>query len=539
METANPPTSAPGSSRVPEDSLLAPRALFWAAFATSVALRAVYLLDPSRVDLATFPMFLSDEGASGLMARHILQGTERPVFYYGGYYHGALDAYIAALSFRLFGESLFSLRLVPSLFSIACIPLAFFLGRRIGGTRAGLLAGALAALPSNYVFEWGTLALCSYCGYVAYVLLCGLLTAKALERGSPARLGVLGLVSGLATWSNQLQLAYLAVSGAALHFWGSLDRKKKGLLLAAFLVGVSPLLYGNVIHPLATVRQLGRKAYFSLTLAKRYAAEDESERSYRSYPLLQVLGAQPTRDGKFSLPGSLGAVVLSMGFLGTGVSLWRRRRRSGFPRAELLVFGLAFAALFLGLPGWTLQPIGRYQLPLYPLLAILTACWLVRSAPRLAIPVTLFVLLVRAGTLAFPPPHPQRTPIEKVIAVLLRHDLHEGYSAGQMYHVSFRSGEAIALVDLGHSRYAAYEERVENAGRIFYLFREDQVTKPAHQVFLSKLAAREVRYRVLRLGEYHILHDFEPRSAIDRTFLAEVRAEFRRRKRSAAASDAA
>src|SRR5215469_18513796 len=53
----------------------------------------------------------SDEGTMGLMALHIAYHGEFPVFFYGQYYMGALEAYIGALLFHLLGPSLFSLRL--------------------------------------------------------------------------------------------------------------------------------------------------------------------------------------------------------------------------------------------------------------------------------------------------------------------------------------------------------------------------------------------------------------------------------------------
>ena len=45
----------------------------------------------------------SDEVLPGLMARHILLEGERPVFFYGQHYFGALEAYAIAALFAVFG----------------------------------------------------------------------------------------------------------------------------------------------------------------------------------------------------------------------------------------------------------------------------------------------------------------------------------------------------------------------------------------------------------------------------------------------------
>src|SRR5947209_16129199 len=57
-----------------------------------------------------WPQTDSDEGTMGLMALHIAYRGEHPIFFYGQGYMGSFEAYFAALLFRLFGSSLFTLR---------------------------------------------------------------------------------------------------------------------------------------------------------------------------------------------------------------------------------------------------------------------------------------------------------------------------------------------------------------------------------------------------------------------------------------------
>ena len=82
------------------------RPLRWAALAAILALGFALRLNLSlKAFFSTF-----DTSTVGLMGIHILEG-ERPLFYYGQNYMGALEAYVAAVMFALFGVSTTSLSL--------------------------------------------------------------------------------------------------------------------------------------------------------------------------------------------------------------------------------------------------------------------------------------------------------------------------------------------------------------------------------------------------------------------------------------------
>ncbi|RMF23181.1 MAG: hypothetical protein D6760_05960, partial [Deltaproteobacteria bacterium] len=88
------------------------RRWFAVALLAGVAFRIVLLLNYDLVNGGEVDVYLADEGVVGLMGKHILEGRSLPVFFYGQHYLGALEAYLAALSFAIFGVSITSLRLV-------------------------------------------------------------------------------------------------------------------------------------------------------------------------------------------------------------------------------------------------------------------------------------------------------------------------------------------------------------------------------------------------------------------------------------------
>ncbi|MFQ5667576.1 MAG: hypothetical protein ACE5I7_14285, partial [Candidatus Binatia bacterium] len=120
----------------------------------SLALRILYLTHPWRIDVSEPRAFLAAEGLMGLMARHIVEGA-RPLFFYGQYYLGTFEAYVAAGLFAVAGSSMTTLRLVPTAFALSWIPLTGIMASKLYGRRAGCLAAALIALPSPFAFEWG------------------------------------------------------------------------------------------------------------------------------------------------------------------------------------------------------------------------------------------------------------------------------------------------------------------------------------------------------------------------------------------------
>ncbi|HVB26163.1 MAG TPA: hypothetical protein VNG51_29760 [Ktedonobacteraceae bacterium] len=89
------------------------------------------------LDAFNWPVTTSDEGSMGLMAIHIAYHGELPLVLYGQSYMGSMEAYLGSVFFRIFGISLFSLRLgvillftlfLVSMYLLTCAP---FSARRL------------------------------------------------------------------------------------------------------------------------------------------------------------------------------------------------------------------------------------------------------------------------------------------------------------------------------------------------------------------------------------------------------------------------
>jgi hypothetical protein len=510
---------------------------FWlcvTAGVVSVVLRALYLTQPWRIDLSVPRAYVATEGLMGIRALHILAGA-RPVFLVdGAYFHGSFEAYVTAVAFQLFGASMTVLRLVPTLLAMGWVVLTGLLAARLYGKRAGYLAAALMALPAQFVFEWGCTAWSGYARIM--LLLIGMyLLVLLLGRVTARRIGALGFVAGISLWETLLSLGSLAVYALALLTWVRPTRRQWALLLIAGAIGVAPLIYGNVQHPLASVRALGARVRLSLVWHRGFAQLPEEEEGqvhfFQSTPLFQVLGAQPRHDGRWSMTGSASALFLAIGTVGGAWMSYRRRRQNPFAfRCGMLLLACVAMGLMSGISGFYGEPVARYSIPLYPAACVLAAGWLVYAWPRSAVPVVALLAVANAVQLAAPIHGEARTPTPAIIDALLAHGLSRGFGADNMYDLVFDSGERVIIQPIEWTWIQRYGDIVLASDRLFYLYRDDQEHKVSYQVFMSYLADRGIQYRRFDVGEYHVLYDFEPAGSINAHAIAEMRSKIRQHK---------
>lgn len=201
--------------------------------------------------LAGWPGTDSDDATMGLMARHIQSHGEFPIFFWGQAYMGALEAYVAAFFFALFGASVATLKLSLILLYALFLLVMYFLLKLLFSQRWALVGLVFLSLSSPAVLY---LLLNAYGGYLETLLFGALLilvTCHLLRAGSPPgrpRLrrwllfAAWGLVAGLGIYSDLLIAPFVLFTGLALILLVRRDLlSRAGLLLClCFLLGVSP-----------------------------------------------------------------------------------------------------------------------------------------------------------------------------------------------------------------------------------------------------------------------------------------------------------
>jgi 4-amino-4-deoxy-L-arabinose transferase-like glycosyltransferase len=364
--------------------LLAHRGL-WLALCLGLMLKVTLLVTRSVT-------FNGDEAVLALMARHILQG-ERPIFFYGQSYMGALDAYLIALSFLIWGQSVLAVRLVQIVLYTGVLVTTYALAYRLNQDRfAATAAALLIAIPTVLFSTYTTATLGDYVetlllGNLILLIVWGILSG---ERYSGGWWLVAGWLAGLGWWS--MSLIVTAVAPLALlgmwHFRRKMPWGRVGLLMLGFMAGALPWLMAVLSDPAAILAEVsGLRLNAALS---EYASAGPFIRmlSLVAFNIPSLFGLRP--------PWSLEWIALPVGVpvaMFYLFVLWRAVQRvlsgveAGSPRLPLtsLLGGFAvLGGLMLATPFGS-DPTGRYLLPLYPLLAILVGDWLGRARQGLEI----------------------------------------------------------------------------------------------------------------------------------------------------------
>ena len=206
-----------------------------------------------------WPHSNADEGTMGLMAMHILNKGEHPIFFYGQNYMGTLEAYLGSAFFYLFGVSVFSLRLGPVLFFSLFLVNMYLLTSLLYTKKFALITLIILTLGSSIMLDTELVALGGYPELLFFGSLSLLLSswlALSHDQYAPPRKKLLrllvyicwGLVGGLGFWSDFLMLGFILLSGLflLLFCWKELLKGAVLFLVLGLAIGAFPLIVYNL-----------------------------------------------------------------------------------------------------------------------------------------------------------------------------------------------------------------------------------------------------------------------------------------------------
>jgi hypothetical protein len=307
------------------------------------------------------PLTNSDEGTIGIMALHIAYRGERPIFFYGQYYMGAFEAYVAAALFHLFGPSLFTLRLGLVLMFTGFLVSTYLLTRWLYTKTWALLVLLLLGLGSSYVLARELSAIGGYpetllLGSLSCLLVCWLV--RTYNPALPFRkrawrfpaYACWGLVAGLGLWSDLLIIPFVFMPGLLLLVvcWRELLQVVATLCtLLGLGVGAYPLIAYNLTaapgkDSLTTL--LGLHGSSGSFLAKANLIKELTGTVQVSIPMmtgnpfcpvteLPFLGASSPRSLQCTLAHGVWGFgylfIFALAFCLVGWTLWRLVRRRG------------------------------------------------------------------------------------------------------------------------------------------------------------------------------------------------------------------
>jgi hypothetical protein len=201
----------------------------------------------------------SDQAIVCLMANHILERGEHPIFYYGSAYAGSLEPHYVAGVFALFGKSPASYRVATGGLVLLMLIGVYAIARQAFGSLAAILALAYLAVPPFFFLYKGLTSDGHYDAFnlfvVGVVLVCIRIENSLASSADLRRLLIgLGFIFGLGWWINPITPP---ISAAAV-VWLFLRKGHPPIRQAAWLVvgfpaGSAPWFYWNVHHGWASL----------------------------------------------------------------------------------------------------------------------------------------------------------------------------------------------------------------------------------------------------------------------------------------------
>ena len=404
------------------------------------------------------------------MARHIWHG-QLPAFFWGQSDGGSLEAFLVALSFRIFGINAVALKIVPlCMFGLSAY-LVWRIGLRSIGRRASGIAFAILVLGSTMFVWWSTKARGHYSPALVIELAVILLGFRLAQAESPQRkdAALLGLFLGLGWWETP-QILYVAVPVTGWLLWRVRSHLKSlWPVIPCAVLGAMPWLLYNLQHPWRSLRHSIGHALpgFPSTFVRFF-----------TLALPQALGFQEPHTHDW-LPPSVGVFFYAGCLLAFVYGLRVKRVRL------FAVIGLWYVVLYPLFP-LSYRADARYVFFIWPVVALLAGAGIDALARRWKPSAAIAMILVAALSLsglvvmiARRPAWPSwdiSTPvsIEPIARALEQQQVRFAYGPYPVaYAITFISDERVIVAPANNGRYHPYVEAVANSPHPAYVLIDD------------------------------------------------------------------
>lgn len=415
----------------------------------------------------------SDHGLVALMAKHMAEGRDFPVFFYGQPYMGSLEPFASAVLIWLFGPTPFMVCLGVALTGVVLLPLIYVYGRDADSPLAGVLAVVYALVGSRVVLYFSVAPRGGYMtmmvfGFAAVWAACRIATRLHAGHGvSRWAYAALGFLAGAGWWSNQLVVVFLATACIVLLLGFRLTMLTRGLIpaLSGFVAGGLPWWLWNLRYEWGSFDFAGTFGKVTLKQGCRSFAEQ----------FLSLTGLEPFSAGIQKARLTLLLLALAA-FVGI-VIRDRLRRRDGlrfYYRIALPVLSTVMAAFYVQSHYARFDGASRYLMPLVPALAIMlgVVCARIRFPGRFPAGVLLLLAVLPPYTLEFrattlkgmQAEQPLYERADKLADYLESRGGGTAVGDWVLHHwMNFASGERLRIAFLPTERYAPYAREAELA----------------------------------------------------------------------------
>lgn len=208
-----------------------------------------------------------DEAVGALMALKIAGGEQFPLVFWEAHYSGTFPFVLGAAAFRLVEPSVTALRIAILPLGLVGVAAVVSAARALWGAKPALVGGLWLALGPPLLFAYSTQAMNGYPEVLAFGGLTLWLATQLRGRPRPDangawRWAAFGAVAGFGVYSLLFVLPlFVGALWALRRVRGGLSRRELAPVAAGFLVGLSPFVLYNVIHPGASAIRLAARLF--------------------------------------------------------------------------------------------------------------------------------------------------------------------------------------------------------------------------------------------------------------------------------------
>lgn len=463
--------------------------------AVSVGVRIPWLLNGYGVNT-------SDDAITMLMAKHIAEGKLPPIYFYGQLYQGSLYSHITALFILCFGYSDLLMKLSIFIFFLAFIALQFFLVEELFSLKLALSVAFFYSLPIGHLIY---LSFFNSAAFPLVLLLGSLiiyLTIGIIYKNKTNWIPGLGFCWGLAFWTHQITIGFIATSAIVLIFNWKNNWKK--------------FLYLPIYTALGGLPLITAEFFWKFPLLRFLLPTGEEQMSgnifFSSLKLIINLFSQPV--------GSIGYIGLTAAAAGSLVLILPSIKSKRFhPQSVFSLFFFVFFLIFL-LSGFSRKNLVRYLYPLYFCLPVLLLGFFEQFRFRLKSAVMILVVFfvfagmnlkgVKSDLKEVKFKHQQNT---KVIAAMKKTGIR--YWRGPFwaaYLLTALTGEEIIVDSFSVNRYYPYKLMYDNQGKtenfVFITQQGHRQSKMADR-FIRLLDSFDLKYKKKEMENYILIYDIE------------------------------
>ncbi|MBN1872451.1 MAG: hypothetical protein JW800_07760 [Candidatus Omnitrophica bacterium] len=486
------------------------------ALCAGAVFRLIYLIPPIA--------FQGDDAVSALIAKHIFELKEFPIYHWKAHYLGVLVSYIGALLYWMLGVSAVTFKIVGVLFSFIWIALTVFLINKVFDYHARIFSFLLVVLPPAEILRFSMYSSGIYAETFAFGTLAFIMLIKLRRNDFSSSVSylTLGLILGVGLWISPFMLIVILslIAVYVVEDKAFFRPKRLFLALTGFFIGLLPAIIYNIQYPFATLMRLGSRVLYSgreIFLEPNLASAlwEKSLQRLAHMPILAFRMWYWVSDvyGMFSM--SIFIIAILWAFKKT--EFFRAFRSK---KLEFLHVCLIYAIIFVVLYTVSVdEEFKRHVVPLYLVFPFLVGRFLSAiDAKRKMISFVLISAMLTFNVVgninAFL--YEDNPPFKELVEWLKSKNFYYGYSGYEVaYRTVFESKESILISPtLFHptlaERTPENTEKVNAAKNVVFILRHDR-----HQIQIGEikegLLTRGVKYKAYSIGPFFILYDFSKR----------------------------